>query len=61
MPGDNELVLEIGPAQAHEQLQSSDRPVLVDIREDWELEAGRIAGSEHVAMSDLGMRLEPYR
>ena len=61
MPGDNELVLEIGPAQAHEQLQSSDRPVLVDIREDWELEAGRIAGSEHVAMSDLGTRLEPYR
>jgi molybdopterin/thiamine biosynthesis adenylyltransferase/rhodanese-related sulfurtransferase len=61
MPGDRELALEIGPARAHELLQGTDPPLLVDIREDWELEAGRIVPSEHVPMSDLGTRLDPYR
>jgi molybdopterin/thiamine biosynthesis adenylyltransferase/rhodanese-related sulfurtransferase len=61
MPGDRELVLEIDAARAQELLRGADPPVLVDIREDWELEAGRIAGSEHVPMSDLGTTLEPYR
>jgi sulfur-carrier protein adenylyltransferase/sulfurtransferase len=61
MPGDRELALEIGPARAHELLRGADPPLLVDIREDWELEAGRIVPSEHVPMSDLGTRLDPYR
>jgi len=61
MHGDRELALEIGPARAHERLQGTDPPLLVDIREDWELEAGRIVPSEHVPMSDLGTRLDPYR
>jgi molybdopterin/thiamine biosynthesis adenylyltransferase/rhodanese-related sulfurtransferase len=61
MPGDRELALEIGPARAHELLQGADPPLLVDIREGWELEAGRILPSEHVPMSDLGTRLDPYR
>ena len=61
MAGDRELALEIGPARAHELLEGADPPLLVDIREDWELEAGRIVPSEHVPMSDLGTRLEPYR
>jgi sulfur-carrier protein adenylyltransferase/sulfurtransferase len=61
MPGDRELALEIGPARANERLQGTDPPLLVDIREDWELEAGRIVPSEHVPMSDLGTRLDPYR
>ncbi|HEY7147802.1 MAG TPA: molybdopterin-synthase adenylyltransferase MoeB, partial [Gaiellaceae bacterium] len=61
MPGDSELALEIEPAEAQEQLQGGEPPVLVDIREDHELETGWIAGSEHVPMSDLGTRLERYR
>ena len=61
MPGDRELALEIGPARANERLQGTDPPLLVDIREEWELEAGRIVPSEHVPMSDLGTRLDPYR
>ena len=55
------MSLEIEPTQAAERLRGDDAPVLVDIREDWELEAGFIAGSEHVAMSDLGTRLDRYR
>jgi molybdopterin/thiamine biosynthesis adenylyltransferase/rhodanese-related sulfurtransferase len=61
MAGDRELLLEIGPARAQKLLHGDDPPVLVDIREDWELEAGRIVPSEHVPMSDLGTRLDRYR
>jgi molybdopterin/thiamine biosynthesis adenylyltransferase/rhodanese-related sulfurtransferase len=61
MAGDRELVLQIDPARAHERLQGHDPPALVDIREDWELEAGRISGSEHVPMAELGEKIEPYR
>jgi len=53
--------LEIEPRETAERLRSADPPVLVDIREDWELETGRIADSEHVPMSDLGTRLDRYR
>jgi sulfur-carrier protein adenylyltransferase/sulfurtransferase len=61
MAGDRKLVLEIGPARAHERLGGDDAPVLIDIREEWELEAGRIGGSEHVPMAELGEKLGPYR
>ncbi len=61
MAGDRELALEIDAARAYELLEGADPPLLVDIREDWELEAGRIVPSEHVPMSDLGTRLDPYR
>jgi len=55
------MPLEIEPTSAAERLRGTNPPVLVDIREDWELEAGRILPSEHVPMSDLGTRLDPYR
>src|SRR5215216_2167116 len=55
------MTLEIEPRETAELLRSADPPALVDIREDYELEAGWIAGSEHVPMSDLGTRLDPYR
>jgi sulfur-carrier protein adenylyltransferase/sulfurtransferase len=61
MAGDRKLVLEIGPARAHERLAGDNPPVLIDIREEWELEAGRIGGSEHVPMAELGEKLGPYR
>ena len=61
MAGDRKLVLEIDPTSAHDRLQSDEPPVLVDIREDWELEAGRIGGSEHVPMAELGEKLDAYR
>src|SRR4051794_3211099 len=61
MPGDSEVLLEIGPPRAQQLLRGDDPPVLVDIREDWELESGRIVPSEHVPMSDLGTRLDRWR
>ncbi len=61
MASDREVVLEIDAAQAHELLGTEDGPVLIDIREAWELEQGRIADSVHIPMGDLGEKLGPYR
>jgi molybdopterin/thiamine biosynthesis adenylyltransferase/rhodanese-related sulfurtransferase len=61
MTDESEVLLEIGAASAHELLAASDPPVLVDIRELWELEQGRIADSVHIPMRELDEKLEPYR
>ncbi|HMI98850.1 MAG TPA: molybdopterin-synthase adenylyltransferase MoeB [Gaiellaceae bacterium] len=61
MTRDGEVVLEIGAGRANELLAADDPPVLVDIRELWELEQGRIADSVHIPMQELGEKLEPYR
>jgi sulfur-carrier protein adenylyltransferase/sulfurtransferase len=61
MTGDREVLLQIGATRAHELLAADDPPVLVDIRELWELERGRIADSVHIPMRELEKKLEPYR
>ena len=61
MAGDRELVLEVDAERARALLGSDDPPALVDIREEWELESGTIAGSEHIPMGDVGARLDPER
>jgi len=61
MAGDGELVLEVDAERAQELLASDDPPTLIDIREEWELEAGTIAGSEHLPMGEVGARLDPER
>ena len=61
MASDREVVLQIDAAQAHELLGTEDGPALIDIREAWELEQGRIADSVHIPMGDLGEKLGPYR
>ena len=61
MASDREVVLQIDIARAHELLSAGDGPVLVDIRELWELERGRIADSVHIPMGELDEKLEPYR
>ncbi len=61
MASHREVVLEIDATRAHELLGIEDAPVLIDIREAWELERGRIADSVHIPMADLGEKLEPYK
>jgi molybdopterin/thiamine biosynthesis adenylyltransferase/rhodanese-related sulfurtransferase len=61
MAGDRELVLEVDPSLAQELLQAEDPATLIDIREDWELESGRIAGSKHIPMREAGAKLDPHR
>jgi sulfur-carrier protein adenylyltransferase/sulfurtransferase len=61
MARDSEVLREIEIAQAREQLEADDAPVLVDIRERSEWETGWIAGAVQVPMSELSDQLEPYR
>jgi len=61
MASDRELVLEVDAERARALLASDDPPSLVDIREQWELDAGTIAGSEHIPMGEVGDRLDPER
>jgi sulfur-carrier protein adenylyltransferase/sulfurtransferase len=61
MAGDRELVLEVDAERARALLGSDDPPALVDIREEYELQSGTIAGSEHIPMAEVGARLDPER
>src|SRR5438034_4784192 len=61
MAGDRELVLEVDAQQARELLASDDPPALLDIREEYELQSGTIAGAEHIPMGEVGAKLDPER
>ena len=61
MAADRELVLEVDAERARALLGSDHPPALVDIREEWELESGTIAGSEHIPMGEAAVRLDPKR
>ena len=61
MAADRELVLEVDAERARALLGSDHPPALVDIREEWELESGTIAGSEHIPMGEAAARLDPKR
>ena len=61
MASDREVVLQVDVTRAHELLGTEDGPVLIDIRESWELEQGRIGDSVHIPMRELDEKLEPYR
>jgi rhodanese-related sulfurtransferase len=47
--------IEVSPEQAA-ALRESEDAVLVDVREDVEYEAGRIAGSQHIALGQVAER-----
>jgi rhodanese-related sulfurtransferase len=44
--------MEIGPERAAELVRDADAQ-LIDVREPYEVEAGRLAGSRHIQMGDL--------
>jgi rhodanese-related sulfurtransferase len=52
MSTENDSEIEIPPARVAELLDSGEAQV-VDVREDYEHEAGRIAGSRHIELPDL--------
>ncbi|WP_234084009.1 rhodanese-like domain-containing protein [Azonexus sp. R2A61] len=49
---------QLGPVQLAEWLadESRPRPVLVDVREPWEVELCRIEGAEHIPMHTIPLR-----
>jgi rhodanese-related sulfurtransferase len=49
---------EITPRQLKERLDRNDRPVLVDIRDDWETKLCRLDNALHIPMEELEFRTE---
>lgn len=49
---------QISPRQLHDWLQdgSRNKPVLLDVREQWEFDACRIPGSKHMPMRTIPVR-----
>ena len=47
----------ITPSELKERLDAGDRPELLDVREPWEFELARIAGSKLIPMGELSERV----
>ena len=63
MTGGAEESIEVGPQRAAELLRDGDVQ-LVDVRETYEVEAGRVAGARHIGMGELAGQastLDPER
>jgi hydroxyacylglutathione hydrolase/adenylyltransferase/sulfurtransferase len=50
--------IELTPQRVAGLLESGDGVQLIDVREDYEVEAGRIAGSRHIELERLAMQAE---
>jgi rhodanese-related sulfurtransferase len=48
---------EIGPAALQARLESPTPPLVLDVREDWEREAARLAGTLDIPMMEIPQRL----
>src|SRR5689334_8342983 len=48
---------EIAPAELKQRLENGERPLLVDVREPWEVAAASLAGAINIPMGDLPSRL----
>ena len=55
--GANPAGMEVTPAELAAQLQGTEAPLVVDVREAWEWEIARIPGSLLVSLGDLPSRL----
>jgi adenylyltransferase/sulfurtransferase len=49
---------EISPEELKARLDASDRPVLVDVREDWETRLCRLDHAVHIPIEELEFRTE---
>ncbi len=52
------MEFEIQPEEVKAQLDSDERPVLLDVREPWEFEIARIEGSKNIPRGDVPMRIQ---
>ena len=49
---------EIMPEEVKAQLEGAERPVLLDVREPWEIKIARIEDSKNIPMGDVPMRVQ---
>ena len=51
------MIKEMSPAEFVARRDQGETPVLLDVREDWELGIARIDGAVHIPMGDVPARL----
>jgi sulfur-carrier protein adenylyltransferase/sulfurtransferase len=49
---------EISPQELKARLEGTDRPVLLDVREDWETKLCRLDNALHIPIEELELRTE---
>ncbi len=55
--GNSQGIAEIGPAALKALLDSAQPPLVLDVRENWELEAARLPGTVDIPMGEIPQRL----
>lgn len=50
--------MEISPEQLKARLESNERPVLLDVRQDWETKLCRLDNSVHIPIEEIEVRTE---
>jgi rhodanese-related sulfurtransferase len=51
------MVAEISPGECAERLRSATPPVLLDVREKWELDQARLPDTLHIPLQEIPARL----
>ena len=49
---------DITPAELHQRQQTGETPIIVDVRETWEFDEGRISGAQNIPLGTLPEKLE---
>ena len=49
---------DITPAELHQRQQSGETPTVIDVRETWEYEEGRIPGAQNIPLNSLPDKLD---
>ena len=49
---------DITPAELHQRQQAGETPTILDVRETWEFEEGRIPGAQNIPLSTLPDKLD---
>lgn len=51
------MIAEISALELKRRLDAGESPLVIDVREGWELEISRLPGALHIPMSDIPARL----
>ncbi|WP_035563182.1 rhodanese-like domain-containing protein [Hymenobacter sp. IS2118] len=49
---------DITPAELQQRQQAGETPTIIDVRETWEYEEGRIAGAQNIPLNSLPEKLD---
>ena len=49
---------DITPAELHQRQQAGENPTIIDVRETWEHEEGRIPGAQNIPLKSLPDKLD---